>query len=109
MVLGDRAGMSCDGRITQAAEEALSGIGYRVVRNNPYAGGFTTQHYGDPAGGIHVLQIEINRALYMDEITFARRAAFARLKQDLNRVMLRLQRLATDFAPEFSYQRLSAE
>ncbi len=109
IVLGDRAGLSCHSAITDTADETLTALGYRVVRNNPYAGGFTTQHYGDPAGGIHVLQIEINRALYMDEISFARRPAFATLKSDLGRLMLRLQALAAGFAPELAYQRLSAE
>lgn len=109
IVLGDRAGLSCHSGITDTTDETLSSLGYRVVRNNPYAGGFTTQHYGDPAGGIHVLQVEINRALYMDEITFARRPAFDRLKSDLKHLMRRLQALAGGFAHELAYQRLSAE
>ena len=109
IVLGDRAGLSCHGGITDIADETLVSLGYRVVRNNPYAGGFTTQHYGDPAGGLHVLQIEINRALYMDEITFARRPAFERLKSDLRHLTRRLQGFATGFAQELTYQRLSAE
>jgi len=45
----------------------LSAQGLRVLRNQPYAGGFTTQRYGRPAQGRHALQIEINRSLYMDE------------------------------------------
>ncbi|MBX7198151.1 MAG: N-formylglutamate amidohydrolase [Rhodospirillaceae bacterium] len=109
IVLGDRAGLSCHGGITDTADETLAALGYRVVRNNPYAGGFTTQHYGDPSGGIHVLQVEINRALYMDEITFARRPAFDRLKSDLNHLMRRLQAFAGGFTHELTYQRLSAE
>ncbi len=109
IVLGDRAGLSCHGGVTDTADEALAALGYRVVRNNPYAGGFTTQHYGDPAGGIHVLQVEINRALYMDEITFARRPAFDRLKSDIKHLMRRLQGFAAGFAHELTYQRLSAE
>jgi len=57
-----------------------------VVRNKPYAGGFITEHYGEPAAGRQALQIEINRALYMDERTLARKAAFAALARDLNEV-----------------------
>jgi N-formylglutamate amidohydrolase len=109
VVLGDRAGLSCSFLITQAADACLSAQGYRVIRNNPYAGGFTTQHYGDPAGGIHVLQIEINRALYMDEITLRRRAGFLPLKSDLGVLMAKLHGLALAQAREFHYQRLSAE
>jgi N-formylglutamate amidohydrolase len=53
--------------------------------------------------------VEINRALYMDEITFARRPAFTRLKSDLTHFMRRLQAFATGFTSELTYQRLSAE
>ena len=55
--------------LTDLVESALRGRGYAVVRNKPYAGGFITEHYGEPARGRHALQIEINRALYMDERT----------------------------------------
>ena len=109
VVLGDRAGLSCSAHVTDTAEDALARMGYRVIRNNPYAGGFTTQHYGDPAGGIHVLQIEINRALYMDEITLARRLGFTALKADLTALMRRLGALAASTVGELAYQRLSAE
>jgi N-formylglutamate amidohydrolase len=67
IVLGDRYGTACDGRVVSAVEGILRSAGLDVVRNNPYAGGYTTQLYGAPARGIHALQIEINRALYMDE------------------------------------------
>ncbi|MEE8562462.1 MAG: N-formylglutamate amidohydrolase, partial [Alphaproteobacteria bacterium] len=46
--------------------------GYTVTRNIPYSGGYTTVHYGRPGAGIHALQIEINRSLYMDEKSFTR-------------------------------------
>jgi N-formylglutamate amidohydrolase len=67
IVLGDRFGTSCARRLTDMMERALAMQGFAVVRNNPYAGGFSTEHYGRPAMGLHSLQIEINRALYMDE------------------------------------------
>src|SRR5918912_260632 len=60
-----------------------SARGYAVVRNKPYAGGFITEHYGEPALGRHALQIEINRALYMDERSLSRRAGFAGVAADL--------------------------
>lgn len=71
MVLGDRFGASCDGFVTDYVDRVLTDMGFNVMRNDPYAGGFTTGHYSKPEKGIHVLQIEINRALYMneDEIT----------------------------------------
>jgi N-formylglutamate amidohydrolase len=86
MVLGDRFGAACAGLLTSRAERELEAMGYRVARNTPYAGGYTTEHYGRPARRTHALQIEINRALYLDEETLAPTAGFARLKADLARL-----------------------
>ncbi len=72
IVLGDRYGASCHAALPATVERLLRGLGYVVRRNAPYAGGFTTQHYGAPQAGVHVLQIEINRALYMDEARIER-------------------------------------
>lgn len=66
-VLGDRFGSTCSRALTDMVHDLLSHMGYYVVRNNPYAGGYTTSHYGRPHDRIHALQIEINRSLYMDE------------------------------------------
>ena len=66
-VLGDCHRTSCDNRIVNAAERFLSHRGFRVTRNRPYAGGYTTRHYGQPRHHINALQIEINRALYLNE------------------------------------------
>jgi N-formylglutamate amidohydrolase len=82
-VLGDRFGASCAGALTLRAERALEAMGYRVARNAPYAGGYTTEHYGRPSRRTHALQIEINRGLYLDEATLQPRPGFARLKADL--------------------------
>ncbi len=67
VVLGDRFGASAAGWIVDALESALLERGYRVRRNKPYAGGFITERYGAPASSRHAVQIEVNRALYMDE------------------------------------------
>ena len=80
-VLGDLHGSACASRVTRAAEAALSGKGYLVRRNDPYAGGFITRHYGRPADDVHVLQIEIARALYMDEARIERLPAFPAIQQ----------------------------
>ena len=69
IVLGDRFGVSAAGDITALAETLFRTQGFSVVRNKPYAGGFIAQSYADPRAGRHVLQIEINRALYMNERT----------------------------------------
>jgi len=86
MVLGDRFGAACAGVLPARVERELESLGYRVARNTPYAGGYTTEHYGRPARRVHALQIEINRAIYLDEATLTPTAGFATLKADLDRV-----------------------
>ncbi len=85
-VLGDRYGASCNGELTRLATAQLKSMGYVVALNKPYAGGYITEHYGRPQQGRHALQVEINRALYMDETNFAKSAGFERLKRDLEQV-----------------------
>ena len=82
-VLGDRFGASCNGELTRLATSQLKALGYVVALNKPYAGGYITEHYGRPHKAQHVLQIEINRALYMDETSFEKSAGFERLHGDL--------------------------
>jgi N-formylglutamate deformylase len=83
VVIGDRYGTSCVTRVTDAVEMTLRSLGYAVSRNKPYAGGFITEHYGNPAAGFHSIQLEVNRALYMDERRYERAPSFARLAADL--------------------------
>jgi N-formylglutamate deformylase len=83
VVLGDRYGTSCTPIVSETIETTLRGLGYTVSRNKPYAGGFITEHYGNPAAGLHSIQLEINRALYMDERRYERTASFAELGADL--------------------------
>lgn len=85
-VLGDRFGASCSAALTAFVERELRRLGYEVARNAPYAGGYTTEVYGDPGRGVHVLQVEINRALYLDEAAVAPSAAFAKLQGDLRQL-----------------------
>ena len=66
-ILGDAHGTACAPRATRLVEEVLCGLDYQVRRNDPYAGGYVTRHYGRPREGVHALQIEVARALYMDE------------------------------------------
>jgi N-formylglutamate amidohydrolase len=79
MVLGDCHGTSCAAALTGLVERFLVGCGYQVVRNNPYAGGFTTRHYGAPGKRVHALQIEINRAIYMNEAAIERGPALKKV------------------------------
>lgn len=79
-VLGDAHGTACAPRITAHVEAALAGLGYTVRRNDPYAGGYVTRHYGRPRKDVHVLQIEIARPLYMNEQDLRRSAGFEGLR-----------------------------
>ena len=95
VVLGDRFGAACSPAMTGLVEGELEAMGYRVTRNAPYAGGYTTEFYGRPTAGVHALQIEINRALYVDEATLEPLEGFWRLKTDLEQVIAALARWAS--------------
>ena len=82
-VLGDAHGTACAPPVTRRVERLLSRQGYAVRRNDPYAGGFITRHYGRPREGVHALQVEICRALYMDERRIERSARFDQVRRDM--------------------------
>ena len=82
MVIGDRYGTSCASLLPDTVEETLSTLGYSIGRNKPYAGGFITEHYGNPASGLHAIQLELNRAIYMDERRRERGPRFAQVMAD---------------------------
>jgi N-formylglutamate amidohydrolase len=83
MVLGDCHGTSCAPEIVETARAFLTKRNFAVALNTPYAGGYTTAHYGNPRRGRHALQIEINRALYMDERRVRRKPELARLAAEM--------------------------
>jgi N-formylglutamate amidohydrolase len=93
IVLGDCHATSCEAWITARVEQTLRNLGFRVSRNAPYSGGFVTQHYGRPSEQIHALQIEVNRALYMDETNIARAPGFALMRQKMALLIASLGRL----------------
>jgi len=95
-VLGDAHGTTCSSRVTRRVEAVLTGFGYRVRRNDPYAGGYVTRHYGRPREHVHALQIEIARSLYMDEARFERAGAFETIRQHLGQLAADLAVSATD-------------
>ncbi|MEE1657505.1 N-formylglutamate amidohydrolase [Microvirga sp. CF3062] len=106
IVLGDRYGTSCATLLIDLVEAALRGRGYTVVRNKPYAGGFITEHYGEPALGRHALQIEINRALYMDERTLGKKTTFPVLADDLTQAFAQV---IADIEGELTSRPIAAE
>ena len=85
IVLGDAHGTACAPQVTAVVEEVLTRLGLSVRRNDPYAGGFITRHYGRPREAIHAVQIEINRTLYMDEARIERGPGFEGLRHRLTR------------------------
>ncbi len=86
VVIGDRYGTSCAATLPDVLEQTVSRLGYSVGRNKPYAGGFITEHYGNPASGLHTVQIELNRAIYMDERRRERSARFAQVAADFSEI-----------------------
>jgi N-formylglutamate amidohydrolase len=97
-VLGDCFGAACAERMTAAAEACLAEHGAKVRRNNPYSGGYVAQAYGKPAQNVHVLQLEINRALYMDEMKLEPTAGFASVRQVMRALIERLADAARQLA-----------
>ncbi len=86
-IVGDRFGTSAAAAISRHAISLLRDAGYTVAHNKPYAGGFITEHYGRPANAIHAIQLEVNRAIYMDERTFRRKKGFSTLARDITRFL----------------------
>ncbi len=105
MVLGDRFGAACHEIIVLFVKDVLEHMGYRVQVNRPYAGGYITEKYGQPAEGMHALQLEVNRGLYLDERSFALTDGFEALRSDLTALADKLfQEL-----PEYFAHRTAAE
>ncbi|HXJ01508.1 MAG TPA: N-formylglutamate amidohydrolase [Micropepsaceae bacterium] len=90
VVIGDCYGEAAAAELIVAAQRTLAELGFAVARNTPYAGGYTTNLYGKPESGLHALQIEVSRALYLDETRVTKTAAFAGCKERLSRFAARL-------------------
>lgn len=94
-VLGDRFGSSCAPQLIDTAERRLTLMGYSVASNRPYAGGHITQTYGRPADGLHALQIEMNRKLYLKENTITRSVGFGPLRHNLRAFAMEILQAAS--------------
>jgi N-formylglutamate amidohydrolase len=97
-IIGDRYGTSASAELSRAALDFLDGMGFSAVRNKPYAGGFITEHYGRPVRGLHALQIEINRALYVDEATLEKKREFPVIAAALSTFMRQMADYVGDFS-----------
>ena len=90
IVLGDRYGTTCAPALVDLVETIFTSAGLRVARNRPYAGGFATRTYGRPQHGVHALQIEISRHLYMNEVTLAKHEGFEAIRALVERLTFAL-------------------
>ena len=90
IVLGDRYGTTCATGLIDLCEMVFAGAGLRVARNRPYAGGFIARTYGRPQHGIHALQIEISRHLYMNEVTLEKGDGFNAIRQLVDHLTMAL-------------------
>ncbi len=94
IVIGDRYGTSSGHGLTDAVVNIFETAGFRVARNNPFAGGYITRHYGAPGHGVHAMQIEIDRSLYMNESEVVPRKDFALFKARFAAALTQIAALA---------------
>ena len=87
ITLGDIDGTTCSAEFTELVYETLSDFDYDVTVNDPYKGGELVSAWSDPAAGRHSLQIEINRALYMDEVGLKRNSGFKALQENVTQLI----------------------
>ena len=90
IVLGDRYGATAGREMMDRVEAAFAAAGLRVGRNAPFAGAYVAQAYGRPSRGVHVVQVEIDRALYMDEVRVEPLAGFEGFRQLISGVVAEL-------------------
>ncbi|MBM3575385.1 MAG: N-formylglutamate amidohydrolase [Alphaproteobacteria bacterium] len=108
-VIGDRYGASADRRIVLGVEDRLKRHGYHIQRNRPYAGGFITEHFGQPDLGWHALQIEVSRALYMDEVKIEKSIRFPQIAKHIGELVMGLSYDVADREGFGVSQRAAAE
>jgi N-formylglutamate deformylase len=94
VVLGDRFGASASRALVAQAQRAFEAAGFTVVRNAPFAGGYITQRYGRPSRGVHAIQIEIDRGLYLDHAKLEPLPEFEAVRKRLSRVVAALAEVA---------------
>lgn len=99
IVIGDRFGASARADIVEQIEASFVSAGFEVARNTPFAGAFTTQHYGRPSRHQHAIQIEIDRSLYMDEATIRPHQDFHAIRRRLRQVIAEIAALGASSTP----------
>ena len=91
IVLSDREGTSAAAGFLDAALAALDGLGFSVAVNDPFKGAEILRRHGNPAAGVHCLQIEVNRALYMDVEAYGKTAQFGDTRRRMAVFLARLR------------------
>lgn len=98
VVLGDNHGRAAAPALLHAARVYLEDCGYAVAINDPYPGGFVTKVYGAPHAGAHAIQIEVNRALYMDEATYERSSRFDAVRADVSGLLCHMSDVVSAYS-----------
>ncbi len=98
VVPGTRGRRSAAARFIDAMEAHARDQGWSVRHDDPYAGGFTTQHYGRPEENVHVVQIELARRLYLDEATLRPLPSFDAVREWCRALVARLASLSLEKA-----------
>lgn len=104
-VLGDRNGVSAAPRISKAVVSAIQAEGFRIQKNMPFSGAYIAAAYGKPTQNVHVIQLELDRSLYMDEKRIEPRPDFDAFAARFSGIVARLARLR----PEGSEPAIAAE
>lgn len=99
-IIGDRYGTSASAELSRTAVGLFEEMGFTAIRNKPYAGGFITEHYGRPSRGLHALQIEVNRAIYVDEVTLEKRVDFPLVAAAISSFMRQMAVYVAQFATD---------
>ncbi|WP_298968322.1 N-formylglutamate amidohydrolase [uncultured Roseobacter sp.] len=99
IVLGDRFGAAASGDVVDRVEAAFAAAGFAVSRNAPFAGAYVAQAYGRPTRGQHAVQVEIDRAIYMDEQSIKPSAHFADVQRTLRGVIAQIAQIGQERMP----------
>lgn len=109
VVLGDAYGNACLPAWMAFFEVSFAGMGLRVRRNDPYAGGYITRHYGRPREGVQVVQVEVARGLYMNERHFTRSAQFEATQRRMSEFLAAVVEASAVWGMEGPAARTAAE
>ncbi len=99
IVLGDRFGAAAGAEVVDRIEAAFATAGLTVTRNAPFAGAYIAQAYGRPSRGQHAVQIEIDRALYMDERRIAPKPDFAAFRDLMRGIIAEIAAIGAERLP----------